>query len=148
MIIVVDTNILISSIITPGNKISEILFSPLPTIQLVSANYAVDEINQHEEKIVKSSKLSLTDVRRAVQGLVKQVEFFEETIIETIHWQEAARLTSGVDAKDITFVALVLQINGLLWTGDKRLTNHLKVMNFDRVVATQELYKIIFDSQN
>lgn len=41
MIIVVDTNILISSIITPGNKIAEILFSPLPTIQLITVNYAV-----------------------------------------------------------------------------------------------------------
>jgi hypothetical protein len=47
MIIVVDSNILFSACISPNNKISEILFSPLPHIRRVSCYYAIAELFKH-----------------------------------------------------------------------------------------------------
>jgi len=55
-------------------------------------------------------------------------------------WREAKRLTLGVDLYDMYYVALVLQTGGILWTGDKKLTNHLRSMGFDSVMNTAELY--------
>jgi predicted nucleic acid-binding protein len=49
-------------------------------------------------------------------------------------------LTEGVDLFDMDYVALTLQTEGLLWTGDKKLAEHLKSMGFTRVVNTSELY--------
>jgi predicted nucleic acid-binding protein len=51
-------------------------------------------------------------------------------------------LTKEVDSKDIVFVVLSLQTNAFLWTGDKKLTAHLKTMGFDRVVDTNMLYEL------
>ncbi|WP_310590454.1 PIN domain-containing protein [Dyadobacter sp. NIV53] len=47
----------------------------------------------------------------------------------------------GIDAFDISYVALSLQTNGWLWTGDKKLVTHLKTMGFDRTIVTGELFE-------
>lgn len=62
--------------------------------------------------------------------------------IESRHWHEADRLTKEVDSKDISFVALSLQTEALLWTGDKKLSAHLKAKGFGRVVDTNILYQL------
>lgn len=144
MIVIVDTNILLSACISPNSKINEILLIPLPNVERVSCYYAFAELFRHQEKIVKLAKQPVDNVTIVLHTILRQIEFLNENIIEKEHWQEADRLTSGVDAKDINFVALALQKKGWLWTGDKKLTNHLKVMGFDRVINTQELYESIF----
>jgi predicted nucleic acid-binding protein len=143
MILIVDTNILFSACISPNNKISEILFSPLPNLQKVSSPYAIDELLEHKEKLVRMSKQTIAAVDAVLKDVLKQIEFYSDDLIVKKHWLEAYRLTIGVDSKDINFVALALQTGGTLWTGDKKLMNHLKKMGFDQVVTTAELYEKI-----
>jgi predicted nucleic acid-binding protein len=140
MIIIVDTNILFSACITPNNKIAEILFSPIPEINRISCYYTIAELFKHQPKIIKLSKLSADKVTNLFYEIIKQVEFINENIIEQKFWIEAEKLTNGIDHNDIVFVALTLQENGWLWTGDKLLTSHLKAQGFNRVISTQELY--------
>ncbi|GAB4016845.1 hypothetical protein GCM10028808_46580 [Spirosoma migulaei] len=143
MVIIVDTNILFSACISPNNKISELLFSPLPSIERISCYYAMAELFKYQPKIIKLAKQPADKISMVVYAILKQVEFINENIIEPQHWIEADRLTSGVDSKDINFVALTLQKSAWLWTGDKKLTTHLKAMGFDQVVTTSELYEMI-----
>ena len=144
MIVVVDTNILLSACISPNNKINEILLSPLPNLERVSCYYAFAELFRHQAKIVKLAKQPVDDVTIVLHTILKKIEFLNENIIEKGNWIEADRLTSGVDANDINFVALALQIEGWLWTGDKKLANHLKSMGFNKVLNTGEIYEMIF----
>lgn len=143
MIVIVDTNILLSACISPNNKINEILLSPLPNLERVSCYYAFAELFRHQEKIVKLAKQPVDNVTIVLHTILRQIEFLNENIIEKKHWQEADRLTSGVDADDINFVALALQKSGWLWTGDKKLINHLKAIGFEQTVNTSELYEMI-----
>lgn len=85
MTVIVDTNIVISALITPNTKLAQLLADP-------------DLLNKR---------------------------------------------IRGVDNKDISFVALALQTGGWLWTGDKKLSLHLKTMGFDRVLNTSELYGLL-----
>jgi predicted nucleic acid-binding protein len=64
-------------------------------------------------------------------------------MIEKDNWLEADRLTAGVDANDISFVALTLQKKAWLWTGDKKLIKHLRGLGFDNILTTAELYEIL-----
>jgi predicted nucleic acid-binding protein len=141
MILVVDTNILFSACITPQNRISEILFSPLPDLLKVCSPYAIDELLEHKEKLARLSKHTLSEVDAVLKDILKQVDFYNDDIIADEFWREAYRLTIGVDSKDINFVALTLQTGGILWTGDKKLINHLKALGFNRVITTAELYE-------
>ncbi|MCF0054076.1 PIN domain-containing protein [Dyadobacter sp. LJ53] len=143
MIVVVDTNILFSACISPNNRISEILFSPLPNIQRISCYYAMAELFKHQSKIVQLSRQPVEAVSTLLYTVMKQVDFLNEKMIENEYFHEADRLTAGVDSNDIAFVALSLQKNGTLWTGDKKLTSHLKSLGFNRVIATNDLYEML-----
>ncbi|WP_159474589.1 PIN domain-containing protein [Dyadobacter sp. 3J3] len=111
----------------PNNKIAEILFSPLPEINRISCYYTIAEMFKHQPKILKLSKLTEDQTTALFYEIIKQIDFINESIIEDKFWIEADRLTSGVDSNDIAFVALTLQKDGILLTGDKHLTSHLKV---------------------
>ena len=51
-------------------------------------------------------------------------------------------LTSGIDENDIEFVALTEHIKGKLWSGDKELITGLRTKNWNRILSTEELYRI------
>ncbi len=143
MIVVVDTNILFSACITPNSKITEILLSSSSRIERISCHYLLAELFRHQTKLVQLSKQPADKVAIVLYNFFRQMEFFNESIIEKEHWQEADRLTIDVDSDDINFVALALQKSALLWTGDRKLTTHLKAMGFDRVITTGELYEMV-----
>ena len=142
MIVVVDTNILFSACLTPQGRIFEILFNTPTYAQLISGHYAIEELLAHKEKLVQLSKRPTEKIDFLIAAILKQIDFYNEETIESNHWQEADRLTRKVDSKDISFVALSLQTEALLWTGDKKLVTHLKARGFDRVVDTNGLYEL------
>ena len=56
MIVVVDTNILLSACITPNSKITEILLSSSSRIERISCHYLLSELFRHQPKLVQLSK--------------------------------------------------------------------------------------------
>jgi predicted nucleic acid-binding protein len=46
--------------------------------------------------------------------------------------------------KTLPFLALNLEINGSIWTGDKKLIKGLQSKNYDKVVTTDTLYTKYF----
>ncbi|WP_373514496.1 PIN domain-containing protein [Persicitalea sp.] len=85
----------------------------------------------------------MDNVIKTLYSILQQVRFENEALIESQSWEEADRLTKGVDSFDISYVALTLQTGGWLWTGDKKLTTHLRAMGFERVLNTEELFQMI-----
>jgi len=141
MIIIVDSNILFSVCIATEKKsrLSEIFFRTFPDVRRISCHYALDELTQHREKLIKASKLPADKLDALLFETLKQVTFYDESTISPKYWEQADQLTKDVDSKDIAFVALALQTGGMLWTGDKKLSNHIKTMGFERVLSTAEL---------
>lgn len=140
MIVIVDVNILFSAIITPDSRIGEIVTHPTLPMQRVSCYYAFVELFKHQPEIITLAKRETSETLDILYTLLRHIEFCNETLIEQQHWQEAERLTEGVDSFDVAYIALTLQTGGWLWTGDKKLTTHLQTMGFDRIVTTSELY--------
>jgi predicted nucleic acid-binding protein len=143
MIIVIDTNIIVSALITPNSRLARVLTHYSLAAKRISAYIVITELARHLEKIVKASKRSSESVTNDIYAYLQYIKIYEETIILPEYWLEADRLTKGVDSDDIVFVALALQTGGLLWTGDKKLADHLKAMGFDRVINTAELYELL-----
>lgn len=143
MIIIVDVNIIFSALITPNGKLAKILTHPDLPARRISCYYAVVELFKHQSKIVKCSKKSVDDVIGDLFDVLTGMHLFNETLIEAEYWKEAERLTAGVDSFDINYVALALQTGGVLWTGDKKLVEHLHKMGFRQTVSTAELYEAL-----
>ncbi len=143
MTIVVDVNIIFSALITPDSKLAKILTHPNLQVKHVSCYYAVVELFKHQSKIVKCSKKSVDEVIDDLFAVLTRMKLYNETFIEEEHWLEAERLTAGVDSFDINYVALALHTGGTLWTGDKKLIEHLRRMGFTQTISTAELHDIL-----
>lgn len=63
--------------------------------------------------------------------LIRHIDFFDENSISVEALQKAWALVKDVDAKDLLFVALTIEMEGLLWTGDKQLQMGLEARGFD-----------------
>jgi predicted nucleic acid-binding protein len=143
MIIVVDANILFSALITPNGQLAKILANPTLPAQRISGHLLLTELRKHQAKIIRSAKRAEDSVMNDMHYFLNNITLFDEVFIAEQHWLEAERLTDGVDHFDINYVALTLQTDGWLWTGDKKLTNHLRALGFDRVLNTTELYELL-----
>lgn len=121
----------------------KLIASPSLPIRYVTCHYALVELFKHQAKIIKFAKKSIEDVVDDLSTLMNRLKLYNESLIEKHHWQEAARLTAGIDSFDISYVALSLQMDARLWTGDKKLTTHLRMMGFDRVINTAELGELM-----
>lgn len=126
MNIVVDTNIFFSALISPDGSVSEILLNPRSRIQFYSPKFAEFELDKYENRMIRFSGLErdeLLELKRIVLG---RIELIDHGLIKEESWEEAEVLTTSIDKKDTPFVALTLELKGLLWTGDKKLINGLK----------------------
>jgi predicted nucleic acid-binding protein len=62
---------------------------------------------------------------------IRRIDFFDENVISVDALQKSWSLVKDVDPKDMLFVALTIEMNGLLWTGDGKLRSDLKAKGFD-----------------
>ncbi len=143
MIVIVDMNILFSAVISRNGRIAKLLTDPVLPMQRISCHYSFVELFKHQPKIVKYAKKPVDEVIDDLYTVLSSIQIYNESLIDGHHWQEAARLTEGVDSFDVNYVALALYTGGWLWTGDKPLTEHLRAMGFDRVVNTHELSQML-----
>lgn len=143
MIIIVDANILFSAIISPAGRIGDLITHPTSTQRLITCHYAFVELFKHQAKIVKNARQPEAHVLTVLDILLRNIEFHNEMLIDMAYMLEAERLTKEVDHFDIRYVALALQTGGILWTGDKKLSTHLKAIGFDRVLNTAELAEML-----
>lgn len=78
MKIVVDTNILISTLIKSKGKIGTFLLKELEGIEILSCYYLYIEIFDKKEKIKKYSKLTEIDLLELLYMVIRRVTFVNE----------------------------------------------------------------------
>ncbi|MDX2129651.1 MAG: PIN domain-containing protein [Chloroherpetonaceae bacterium] len=130
MTVIVDTNILFSALLKEKSRLRDAFFEK--GISFYAPNYLFIELFRYKEKILKFGKLSDTDFYDAFNGLIEKIQFVQIELISTENRQKAYDLCREADVKDTLFVALTLELNGILWTGDKKLKKHLSEKGFTR----------------
>lgn len=143
MKIVIDTNILISTLMSSDGVIGTFLLKDLREIEKYSCYYLYIEIFDKKDKIVKYSSLSEKEVLELLYLVLKKIQFINEHQITESSWEEARELTKDVDIKDVSFVALTIEIGAKLWTGDKKLYKGLRKKGFMDVVNLEDLRQLI-----
>ena len=132
---IVDTNIMFSILLRDKTKERRILFLS-DDKKFFSCKFAIVELFKLKEKIMKYSQLSEEDVLTTFYSLIKAIEFYNEDLISTSSLRSAYELCSNIDEKDTVFVALTLELEGYLWTGDKKLKNGLLSKGFNRFFSS------------
>lgn len=136
MKVVVDANILFSAFLSGNSKYRDLLFDEI--YQFYSPNFVFLEIFKHKEKILKCTKESEQEVYSFLGKVLKQIHFVREEIVTIENYTKAYSLCKEIDEDDTPFVALALEINGYLLTGDDKLKKGLKMKGFDRFLVLKK----------
>ena len=128
--IIVDTNILFSALLGKNKKFRDILLSQ-KNINLYSCKFILVELFKYKEKIQKYSSFDEGEILELLYNLLKNIHLFDENTLTKESLKIAFDLCYDIDLKDIPFVAVTIELDGLFWTGDKKLKNGLKIKGFN-----------------
>jgi len=139
MKIVVDTNIIFSTLLNSQGNIGDLLFNSGKYFEFYSCSYMRFEIQKHWERLKKISELTDEQLQVSYEQVLSKLKFINEEIVPLETWLSTEEITKGIDIDDTDFVALTKFLNATLWTGDKVLYHGLKKVNFKKVITTNEL---------
>jgi predicted nucleic acid-binding protein len=143
MKLIVDTNLIFSSISKPDGRIAEIILNPNFHLQLTGCYFSYIELFKYKEKLIKASKLAELEFLDVMYQTLKRIHFFNEGMIpkEVIH--EAYKLTFDIDEKDTLFIAMGMHFEQKLWSGDKALVEGLRKKGYNELILTNELVEML-----
>jgi len=128
MKVVVDTNVVFSALLSDNSKQREILLKT--DYEFLSPNFIFIELFKYKEKIKKYSRLNDTEILEYFSIIIENIQFIRPDTVTEINLQSAYDLCKDVDEKDTVFIALALEFDANLWTGDKKLMAHLESKGF------------------
>lgn len=126
---IVDTNIIFSALIPIESKIRSCLIDS--NYQFYCPNYVIYEIYAHKEKMIKHSKLSATDFYILMSRIIDFIRFIPSSLVSYENKKKAFELCFDIDENDVPFIALSLELDIPLWTGDNKLISGLKEKGFN-----------------
>ncbi|MBX7209691.1 MAG: hypothetical protein K1X78_15345 [Verrucomicrobiaceae bacterium] len=127
--VIIDANRLFSELIS-GRQRLRTLFQVHPEIEFFCPKYVFIELFKHKEDIAAATALDEANLLSVLHSLLQHIHFFDEDAVSIGSWTEAWRLCRDVDENDTAYVALTLELNGLLWTGDKESEIGLRKKGF------------------
>ena len=75
--------------------------------------------------------------------VLREIEFVNVSQISDTSLSKARELVQGIDEDDTEFVALAIETDALLLTGDKKLYKGLKERGFEDVINVSELQEML-----
>lgn len=142
MILVVDTNIVFSGILSPDGTISDLLLNSTDSFTFYAPSAIIEELDNHHKKLINVSGLSDSEIQFLRRMLLKKIELIDLESIRSTTWESALELTGNVDEYDAPFIALCLELEAPLWTGDKKLIKGLKTKGIEWILDTSQVSKI------
>ena len=129
--VVIDANRIFSELIAANHQLRR-AFTLLPKTRFICPKYVFVEIFKHKERIADASGLSEPELLSLLHSIIERIEFIDEDSIRLGSWTEAWRLCRDVDENDTAYVALALDQDAELWTGDRVLEVGLRKKGFTR----------------
>ncbi|OFX26039.1 MAG: hypothetical protein A2033_19560 [Bacteroidetes bacterium GWA2_31_9] len=143
MNLVVDTNIVFSTLLNPNSTIGELLMNVQDKFTFFAPELLIEEIERYSDKIELYSKLNKKELKNIKLLILNTIEFVTEDLISKESWEKAFKLTKDIDEFDTPFIALSIELSTKLWTGDKKLIKGLISHNSELIISTDELKKYL-----
>jgi predicted nucleic acid-binding protein len=119
MKVVVDTNILFSAFLSENSRYRDLFFQEQH--DFYAPNFVFLEIFKHKEKILKCTKESEEEVYGFLGRILKRIGFVKEEVVSVENYEKANILCREIDENDAPFVALAIELEGYLLTGDEMM---------------------------
>ena len=142
MKVVLDSNIIFSSLISGKDLYIDIFKS----LEIYVPDFIFAEISKYEEIIIKKTKKG-EDFRFFVRELFSEIVVIPKFAISKQNYREALSLCADVDVKDTAYLALSIELDIPLWTNDKKLILGLTKKGFEKIITTEEIFKLTVEKQ-
>jgi predicted nucleic acid-binding protein len=137
MIIIIDTNILISALMKDSAARKIILYSGL---NFFYPEMSLNEIEKHKNLILEKSGLSERQYRILLDKLFEYVSLMPTELLKG-RLKEAEHVMLHIDKDDVVFIAAGLVYpNSIIWSDD----SHFDRQNKIKVVKTRQFIEMIF----
>lgn len=136
---VVDANILMSILISGKSAYRSILHH----YRFICPDFALIEVDKYSSVIRQKTKLSPTELQQWTYGVCKEITFLPTYVLDTDILGKAQKLVQGVDEKDLSYVALAMQLDIILLTRDIPLYTHLRKNGFRKILLFDEFLRAI-----
>lgn len=114
MIVISDTNIIVSALISPNGAVANILNSKRK-FKIIAPDFLLDEIDKHFDKILINSILTERKELKALISYYKEkITFIPIDEIPQKDRLNAYKLVNDIDIDDLPFVALSIHKKCLL----------------------------------
>ncbi|MEO6733306.1 MAG: PIN domain-containing protein [Ferruginibacter sp.] len=143
MIIIIDTNIIISACLNSRSELYQILFTTYKNIDFTTPDFTLEEIIHHQDEICLRAKKNIVLFQHNLSMLRDNLLILPTADLSTDNLLEARKLTYSIDIDDTIFVAFSIALDALLWTNDLKLYRALRRKNFTNVIRTKELKLIL-----
>jgi len=145
MIVIADSNIIVSALISPRGGIASVLKGKSIT-QFIAPSYLLAEVYEHWDIIVRSTLLSSHELFEELTFYQTKITFIEAHDVPKNKRDEAHKLVKDIDIDDLPFVALYLYKKHKIWTGDKKLIKGLTAKGYGHIFITtaqlkEKMYK-------
>ena len=136
MILVIDSNILISALIK-NSKTREIILRS--GIKFLHPKISIKNLGKYKKEILEKSEMNEDDYGKIYDLLLNNVELFEnEIFLDKLN--EANKIIGETDIEDVPFIARALSIetNGI-WSDDKPFQKQDKI----KIFKTEEVIEFL-----
>lgn len=129
-VVIVDVNRIFSALVKTNSATRKIIITG--EYNFTAPSFAFVELFTHKEKLLKATELSHDELVELLSLTIEHVTFLSSKTISLRNLIAGHTLCRDVDPKDFLYVALTLELDGQLWTGDIKLKNGLLAKGFDR----------------
>ena len=140
MKLVVDANVVLSSLLTKGDssKVFE-LNSAFNKFDFVAPDFLLIELEKHKREFFERSKLTEEEFEEAVEFILEQITIVSKSEFSE-YVPEAKKLLSE-HLKDVQYLALSLELNCPIFSGDKVLKSLLSKTSVEILSPKEMLSK-------
>ncbi len=139
MKLIIDTNILISSLLKDSTT-REILLNE--SLNFYLPEIVLSEVNKYLPHIIQKSELSEEEIKKLLNTILENlilvpIEEYEKKM------NEGMKIIGNIDEKDTQFIALALSIeNDGIWSNDKHFQKQKKIKVFKTIDILNFLEKL------
>ena len=142
MILVIDANIIFSTVLNPSGTIATAFFELSKDHIFLAPDFLQSEINKHTCRLTTLTGKSPAVINSVLQTLYSNIIFYPDNVIPSEIDNHAFHILKGNDEKDLPYLCFSLFFQCKLWTGDKPLRSALESKGLNICISTAELLSI------
>ncbi len=132
-----DSNVIFSGLISGKTDYIDLVTDN----RLYLPDFALVELQEYQQVIREKTKQNLDELKAFTLAVFDKITVVPNLLISLPNYRTAYELCKNIDPKDMTYVALSLELAYPLLTRDKPLADGLRANGFANVITLDDLFR-------